>query len=201
MLQIFVQLWRSENSLNEVGESPVDLIVPICYAMSGPNRLGVATRLNFEKALQFLTVFPKASLAFGNCSYIFPGSEKVESELKRKMFPALSYMDVVEVTLRNSVEEAENVRTVMGDKGIEPRCILVVTGELHSRSARFIWQRVFPYATILIHCIACSNEVEMDHLIRVQRTIPRWICANLARHFLLRTVGLSIRNLHHRIAK
>jgi hypothetical protein len=151
--------------------------------------------------LNFRAAFRGAPLAFGNCSYIFPGSEGVESELKREVFPELSSMNVLEVTIQNSVDEAENICQITKEKGIKPRCILLVTGELHSRSARFIWQKVFPGATVLVNCIGYHDEVESDSPVPVLRSVPRWIFANIVRHLALLTVGLRIRNLHHRTSK
>ena len=102
----------------------------------------------------------------------------------------------IEVLLNNSVEEAKNISKAV--KKVEPKCILIVTGELHSRSVRFIWQKVFPNTKILISCINFENEVERDSILPIQRTAARWAFANVARQVLLRILGLErMKNLHH----
>lgn len=195
---MFIELWRSCDSTDTIKKSRVDLIVPICYGLSGYQRLSVATKLNLEMALEALRISPEAIIAFGNCSYIFPGSEKVESELKNELLKSVDRSKILEVTITNSIDESEHILEVVRKAGVKPRCILIITGELHSRSVRYIWKRVFPEAQIIIACINYRNEVEIDHLIPIQRTISRWIFANIARQLLLRIFGFSIRHLHHR---
>ncbi len=199
MYSWFVRFWKSEDSEQEILNSEVDLVVATSYAMAAKNRLAIATRLNLEKALGFLEIFPDATLAFGNWPLAFPGSEKVESQLKHALFPELSYKKAQESVIKNSVDEAEQIREITTSQELEPKCILVVTGELHSRSERFILQSVFPNAKILVSCIGYENEVEKDNIIIMQRTLLRWIYVTLGRHLLLRTVGLRIRNLTHKV--
>ena len=201
MFDKFVSIWRSDNSAEEVMGAPVDLVVPVCYAMSRKDKLAEATKLNFEIALRLLRGFPDATLAFGNWPYAFPDSEYVESHLKREMISPNFLGRILEVILRNSVGEAENIRDAGLRIGFSPKCILLVTGVLHSRSARFIWQRVFPNARIIIVCIDYKYEVEKGHIIKVQRYLHKWVVVALGRHALLRTFGLSIRNLRHRVVK
>ncbi len=198
MFDTFVRFWKIENNYWEIREWPVDLVIPICYT-TRRDRLTLATELNFQIALGYLKIFPEATLAFGNWPCGFQGAERVESELKYVLLPLLDSIKFLEVSILNSVDEAEKIRKATKDAGIEPRRILIVTGELHSRSVRFIYERVFPQAKILITCIHYRNEVEPGHIVRVQRTLWKWIPANLVRHALLRTVGMSaIRNLRHR---
>jgi hypothetical protein len=201
IFELFLRLWRSENSTEEITGALVDMVAPICYGVARRDRLASGTIRNMKRALEFLKMFPGSLLAFGNCPYIFSGAEKAEARLKYLMFPDLSTMDKIEVNLLNSVDEAENIRKAASERGIEPKCILLVTGELHSRSARFIWQKVFPSAKILVSCTDYRNEVDADHLVFAVRTPVIWTLANIARHTMLRLVGLRIRSLHHSVEK
>lgn len=201
MINKFVAIWKSENSTKEINEALVDLVVPICYAMSGKDSLSLATKWDFIFATRVLLHLPNATLAFGNWPYAFPNAEYDESRLKRDLTPSSFHGRVLEVTLRNSVDEAERIRDASLKIGFNPKCILIITGELHSRSARLIWQKVFPNARILITCINYRLEFEKGHVIRVQQALWKWLIVTLGRHLLLRTFGLSIRILRHRVAK
>lgn len=193
MLQKLISLWKVENSLKEIYEAKADLIVPICYALIGGKRLAPATELNFKKAMEFLKMMPEAKLGFGNCTYFSAGEEIVESKLKKKMLDALPSIDFVEVSLQNSITEAENIYGEIIRKHWEPRCILIVTGEIHSRRARRIWRKTFPHCEILVRCTSRHNEVHQDYPIPDQRTLSRWFIVNIVAHLIaIIPFGISI---------
>jgi len=149
-----------------------------------------------RKAFRFLKLFPGARFAFGNYPRLFPGSEKIESELKHRLFQIPE--DAIELDISNSVTEAQKIHEATRQIGFEPKCILVVSGQLHSRSDWVIWQKEFPNAKILVSCISYKQEIDRDHIIPAQRNLILWTLANVGRQILLRIVGPErIASIHH----
>jgi hypothetical protein len=205
MLKWLIEKWKVENSFEEICRAKIDIIVPICYAVLGKDRLASATELNFKQALNFLEMKPEAHLAFGNCTYFSEGEKEIEARLKREIFPELSSLkDFIEVSLENSINEAKRIRQALIDKGMAmPKCILIITGEIHSRRARRIWRKVFPGTKILVACISYYNETSKDYPIKDQQTTWRWLGVGVAAHLISYLPhGISfLENLHHKVKK
>ena len=196
MLAWLVCLYRSDDSCIP----NVDLVVPVSYTTT-PSRLTRATEENLRLAMFLFERFSGALMAASNCSYPFAGAEVRELDLKRLITLGDKPLPIIwAAPMRNSVEEAEAIKTALAccSKKCRPKRILVVTGEMHSRSARIIWQKVFPDAQIFIRCTPYRCEYQEDHCVEVQRSGWVWLGANLARHVLLRIFGLRIRSLRHR---
>ena len=198
LLKWLVRLYRSEDSWGDIKD--VDLIVPVSYTTT-PSRLTRATEANLRLAMFLFEHFSGARMAMSNCSYPFAGAEVREMDLKREITLGDKPVPVIwAAPMRNSVEEAEAIKIALArcSKRYWPKHILVVTGEMHARSARIIWREVFPDAKIAIRCTPYHYEYQSDHCVKVQRSGWAWLGANLARHILLRLVGLRIRSLQHR---
>lgn len=200
VFQKFVQLWQVETYEPLPRRNEVDLIVSISYTTL-PKRLTDATKANLELALKYVKVYPQARLAFSSCSYTFPGADKVEHILQMRMCAEAKVKPIVAKPMVNTVDEAMNIRAILNEKGIHPKCILIVTGELHSRSARYVWEKVFPGARIFIRCTPCDFEVQPDHPVLDQRVIWKWVRSNVLRQVALRCLPLSyVRKIKHKPA-
>lgn len=76
---------------------------------------------------------------------------------------------------------------------IDPKVILIVTGEMHSRSAWRVYHKIFPDTKILITCIPYRLEFEKNHPIKAQTTLWNWFLANIGRQAILRIPFLGFR--------
>ena len=193
LLKLFLKLWGDENPQSDVRD--IDLIVPISYTTKR-DELVDATKENLLRAVAYKKIFPTATVVVSNCAYTFPGAELAEEKFKRQILEKESIEFVSAAAMNNSVQEAEQIRKALD---FEPRRILIVTGQMHARSARLIWGKIFPAADIVVRCIDYKSEWQKDHPVRVQRNAYVWAFANVARHILIRTFGLSfVARLHHR---
>lgn len=193
LLDLIVQLWGDENPTRDVAN--IDLIVPISYGTKKDGLVN-ATRKTLEEAISYKKLFSKAVLVFGNCAYTFAGAEIREKELKESILRENAIEEYISASgINNTVEEAELIKKTLP---FSPSRILLVTGEMHARSARFVWRRVFPNAKIIVRCIKHTYEYQKDQPIKVVRSGYKWFFANLARHLLLTFFGLRIRHLKHR---
>ena len=199
VLQKLVDWWKLADLPETISRRLVGLIVPISYTTKR-DQLTEATKENLATASRWLKKHPSARLAFSNCAYTFPGAARVEQRLKLDYLKRLG--NKVEFLLagdmNNSVEEALQIRSACDKEGSSPRRILIITGEMHSRSARLIWRWVFPEAEILVSCTSYRCEAQSDHPVRVQRSCWKWFAANVARQVLLRVLGLKLARFHHR---
>lgn len=183
LLNFLVWLLKSENSRKEIFEKQIDVIVPISYTTL-PDQLTSATKTNLIEVISYKCGrSPVSHIIFSNCSYTFPGSARVEFELKKKTLQ--EECDLCRFAcagdMISSITEAERIKEKIEELKIIPKCILVVTGQMHSRSARIIWGKVFPDTCILITCIHHSHEYQENHPVKMQRGGWIWFFANQAR--------------------
>jgi uncharacterized SAM-binding protein YcdF (DUF218 family) len=157
LLQLFAFLWRSIDDIHYSSDNAevleklkgVDVIVPLSYT-TGRRQLMDATELNLLEALQYKKICPDAQIAFSSCSYPFEGAAYIEHRLKVKILIESRVDFISGEDMINSVDEAEKIKEALLKEGVSPRRILLVTGELHTRSARYIWSKLFPEAEILV---------------------------------------------------
>lgn len=190
LLDFLVSLLKSEN--DEVSVHNIDLIVPLSYA-SLPDRLTNGTRESFVEALRYKKRFPNAVFAFINVGTSgFAKSEDREYELKRWCLAELPH--VCAGVANSSIEEAEAIRVAI------PAAwrILIICGEAHSAGARWIWEKIFPDATVIIRCMPYTCEYQEDHPFPIERYPWRWFFASLGRIVMLRLIGLQVRHIKHR---
>lgn len=185
-----------------VKEQNIDMIVPLSYGTT-PEKLTDASERIFLEAIHYLKNFRDALTAFANASYCFPDAAKVEHSLKMALLRAHNVSPdriLIADGIVNSVQEAWAVRKVIREKGIEVKSLLLITGQMHTPSARFIWKRVLPEVNIFILCIPWIYEVQKDHPVIVQRSAWKWLCMNIIRWLALLTVGpTAISKIHHRV--
>ncbi len=196
LLETLVSVYKDED--NELSVHDIDLIVPLSYATLA-SRLTNGSRRSLLKALQYKKRFPQATLVFSNPNHSgFDECDVREYELKKQLLDGVSH--ICAKTCSNSIQEAEAVRAAV--QQISPRRILVICGEVHSRSARIIWREIFPEATILIRCVPYACEYQEDHPFWIERQAMRWFFASLVRQVLLSLpfrMGIEmLRNRHHR---
>jgi len=188
MLEWFERLWAVR-----VAPSNPDVIVPLDYAHSKSGYISTMTRAGLVKATEALARYPEAVMVCGNSSHSYPGSEVKASLSKSRLLKEWTIpMDRVFDAggIVNSVTEAFAIRTTLHKNGIAPKEILVITGPQHSRSALYIWQRVFPGVRISLQHFV-GPEWQPGHIFPSQRSGWVWARANVLRQVALRIMGLK----------
>lgn len=178
MLPQLVSLWRVSDTEEEIVRANPDAIVAICYG-TFRHRLTKATEQNFIRALEWGRRFPEAIIFYGNCPYVFPGAEVFEERFKRQIIERMRPQNrIVRFgNLQNSFGEGFQGRAEFRKLGIHPRSILLVTGEIHSRDARYIWQKLNPQARVSVSTIPYQLEAEPNHPVKAQQTHWGWVRA------------------------
>lgn len=190
--------WKSEDSVTALANGRFNLIIPVSYS-TGREKLVAATEAIARRAAELSKRYPQAVVVVSNCEYTFPGAEEVEWKFRRNLFAEYGVKAQRAYNMNNSVQEAQAIAKYVAECNLTAERILIVTGEMHSRSARWIWKRVMPKSKITVTCIESRFEWEPNHPVLVQRGPWKWFLANIARQALLQIFGLDrIGKLHHR---
>jgi hypothetical protein len=177
-----------------------DVVVPISYT-TRVEELTNCTKENLKVAVSFSRLY-LIKLAFSSCSYVFPGSEIVENTYKKQFCLDNGINPIIARPMVNTVDEAFQIKDELDRRGIKPKNIILVTGELHSWSAHYVWKRVFPESRIFVKCNSCYKEVQEDHPVLASRTLARWTISNLLREAALMFLPLKyVRTVKHKAAK
>lgn len=196
--QFLINWWKSEDSVVALANGRFDLIIPISYS-TGREKLVEATEAIARRAAELSKRYPQAAVVLSNCEYTFPNAEEVEWRLRRDLFAKYGVTARRAGNMNNSVQEAQAILRCVDGYKLPANRILIVTGEMHSRSARWIWERVMPNSQITITCVPSKFEWQPDQPVFVQRGPWKWFFANIARQILLQIFGLNrIGRLHHR---
>ncbi len=198
IFQIFVKFWKVETfDKSQISEDAIGMIVPISFTTLR-DRLVNGTEANDKSAIALHKSFPNAKFAFSCCSYIFPGADKVEERLRLQQFETAGIRPIVADSILNTVDEALQIKEKLDSLNIHPKGIIVITGELHSRSTAYIWKKVFPETKIWIHCTPYTLEVQPDHLVKSQRKMWTWVRDNIVRQIALHLLPLNfVRKIKH----
>ncbi|MDO8482922.1 MAG: hypothetical protein Q7S86_03840 [bacterium] len=199
--KLLLDSWKSEDSVVRLANGRFDLIIAISYS-TGREKLVKATEAIAHRAAELSKRYPQAKVVLSNCEYTFPGAEEVEWQFRRDLFAGYGITAHRAGNMNNSVQEAQAISRYVAGYKLPANRILIVTGEMHSRSARWIWERVMPNSEITVTCIGSEFEWQPDQPVFVQRGPWKWFAANIARQVLLQIFGLHrIARLHHRSEK
>lgn len=195
LLKLFIKIWGVDTPL--IADFKPDIIAPLSYAVK-KNSLTNGTREILKTAIKYWQKFPSALLVFASSAHSFPSSDKVEEKFKLEI---LDQMGVPRESVLycgpivNTVTEAEAICRTLQKAGEHPKNILLVTGILHSRGAKYIWEKTlrkyFPGTILKIAVIHFEYEYQKDHPLFFQRGPLRWIFANIGRQLALRLLGLK----------
>ncbi len=191
LLRVFEWFWAKR----EILPYNPDVIVPLDYAMGQDRHISSMTVAGLYEAATYSVQFKDATVAYANSSHCFPGSEEVIAQEKWEYLSAIPWGYHPKETIDaggivNSVTEAFAVRDALEEKGIQPKEILVITGKQHSRSALYIWRKVFPLAEISLVYFR-GLEWHPTHMFPSQRGGWVWAKANILRQAALRIMGLK----------
>ena len=168
-------------------EAPIRLVVPLGYGFTEAGLPDAARRTTLEAA-KIAEEFG-AVLAYCNVNYLGPGLEEKEDAAKKVILKNF-YLNRVIVAdpCQNSVSEARNIKKAFQRaKVTTPSVIMVVCDWPHARSTRLIWNKVF--LSSLIRTRSVEGEWDKTHLVPLQRSLPKWLAANILRHGALLVLG------------
>jgi len=196
LLPFLVRRWKDEDVLT--GQERVGLVVSTSYG-TGREVLVRATEAIARRSAVLATKYG-AAVIYAPCSYLFPGAERVEADLKERVFAEYGVKTHRADSMENTVQEARSIASYISQHNLQHGHLLIVTGEMHSRSARWIWTRVMPKSKITVTCVPYTWEYQPDQPVYAQRGPWKWLSANVARQTLLWTpgIGLRIGAIHHR---
>lgn len=179
----FIRYWKIEHQWERSHKHP-DLIVLLSYATCKSSLTRASEEIIRRGVEYHKHVFLRAQLAVTTCEYVLPDVEEV---LKRYMIGRNVPEDKIvwARNIRNTVHEAQRIKEETIRCKIDPKIILVITGELHSRSALRVYRKTFPGARVLIETIPYYMEFQWDHPILAQRSLWRWFLANIMRQATL----------------
>ena len=168
-------------------EAPIRLVVPLGYGFTEAGLPDAARKTTFEAA-RIAEKFG-AALAYCNVNYLGPGLEDKEDAAKKAIFKNFNLSRVIVADpCQNSVIEARNIKKAFQrTKIVTPSVIVVVCDWPHARSTRLIWNKVFLFSLIKVKSI--EGEWDKTHLVPLQRSLPKWLVANILRHGALRILG------------
>ena len=190
-LRFLVWVWKKESPCDLVWPGP-DVIVPTSF-VTCKEALTNGTREALEGAIELGRRYYQPTLAMSHCSYPFPKAEDVEKRLRQEMVDKVDrqvghkiFGQVIHaLPMVSTVNEALNIKAALDAVGIRPKAIMVVTGEGHSRSALYIWKKVFPDADVYLELFDFSYETQPDHPVHDQRSPWKWFIMNILRQCAL----------------
>lgn len=191
---LLIARWRVQDGFLR----PPDVIAVVSYGTFA-DRLTDGTLAMLRETVRRFREYPKSLIVFASFEYA-PGMAGIESSLKKKFLqqkwiPEDAIIDAG--SLCNSIQEARSIKKTLEERGIAAGHILVITGAGHSRSARYIWRRIFAETEVSVRGISYLEEIEQNHPMIFLRNRWSWLLVNVFRHLLLRTLGLEITNLFH----
>lgn len=207
LLDRIVTRWQDVDNDHTIAANTVDLMALVSYCTM-PEKLTRATACITLKGIEWWrSLYPSPVVAISCCSYPFPGSADIEYEYRKAKLDQAGVDRVIRARdMENSFQEAEAIHDAATDseQNLNPRCILVVTGQMHTLfgCAREIWRWAFPHARILITCIPWKYEFQPDHPVKMQQTGWRWLRANLERRTGMYILGPDmLKQYHHKAVR
>lgn len=191
LLRIFIRLWSvPDKTIDELKE--VNVIAPLSYGTL-KEKLTQATENHLIRAIWLWKRHQNAVIIIGNAANCFPGSEAVEERLKREILTRAGIPEnaILQDVIKNTVTEAWSGKDLLKKALKRHDSIVVITGLLHSRSARYIWRKVFWGSKIYLYCPWDDIETQPDQIIFLLQSLWRWVFANVARQIFLRVFGLD----------
>lgn len=193
LFDAIVKLWKTCDSTGLYSKGTI-VIVPITYG-SSREKLALGTIEALARAVYLWERSDReAYIAYGMPTNCYQGSASIEHRMKLAYLKSLGVFEnklIFGEECANSITEAKAVQKLITTAALEPRTCIVVCTQLHSRSVRYIWKRLFPRCDVRIVCLQGHPDVEKGHQILTQRSKWLWLFANFARHAALKTLGME----------
>ncbi len=174
-----------------------DLVVPLDYGVlpNSHNPLPDATKQCLQQAVEMLFKGKAREIVWGSTDYFGPGAQDID-RAKQLFVASIGFCLCPRYTVssNNSIQEASNIHEILPNV----KRILIICDWPHARRARIIWKHFFPNAEIGI--MSVSAKWDEGHPSYWQKSLPRWIQANILHHILIRLRGVSkLTNMVHHI--
>ena len=98
----------------------------------------------------------------------------------------------------NTVTEVESIKACLDERRIAPRHIAVVCSEMHARSVRLIFKKLFPESRVSVVTYDYLDEIDPSGPDPLSRSFALLVASHLARHIVLRVCGLRVTKLFKR---
>ena len=160
-----------------------DLVVPLGYALLPQKELPDAEEKILGEAARIALEY-QTPIAWVSADYLWPGCDEEENRLKINELRSagVTIAPIIGEGVIDTVTEAQSIKKVVAEAGLQPRTIVVVTDWPHARRARRIWKKAFPESTIIMRSV--EGKWDKSHPNFSARSNMRWLLANIAYHFL-----------------
>src|SRR3989344_5851217 len=179
IFNVLVNVWEIESDPLPMR---VEAIAPLSYG-SYKNKLLRAQKEFIEETIRISDEHREAVIFSGAFTHS-PDPNFEEFEKRRMIGEERWFVFVGNVA--STITEAERMHEVMISRyGFEPATIVVVTGELHGRSAKFVWQKTFPHSQIYMRLIPWQHEIEENNTMLLARNKWTWLFAQIGRQAVI----------------
>ncbi len=192
MVAWWYRLMRSVYGLRDEVESyDFDLVVPLGYGLTTRDELPDAERKALWAAAQIAKKQKhRVRIAWASSTYFWPGCKEKEDEEKIKFLGAgISGLPIIASGITNSVSEAREIKAAVLNCGLNPKNIVIVLDWPHARSAKMIWEEIFPDSKIAIKNV--EGLWDSSHRAVLQKSKGRWLFVCVLRHLALIFLGVE----------
>lgn len=194
--KIFVEIWRVSN--DKIIEPNYILIHS--YGLRSPKELPDVEKKVMEEAGKFALLFPKAKIFMAGSSYFWPGCIVQENNLKMAILKGFGISKERIIFLGGVKNTLEEIKKVRGTVGQDKPVILSIVDEIHARSMRSMFKKIFPEAKIIIRSVA-GNWDDPESPLVYGRSNWLWLMANVIRHAGYFLIGERIASFQHPLKK
>ncbi len=189
MLRWFVRFWRVDD-----GPQVADVVAAVSYGLRPDRTLTSGTEAINKLAIRAFNWSRARTLVYGvNTHTVDP---VVEMRLRAEDFESIPRDFTLCVgRVESTIEEAEHIATGLRAVSRFPRSLIVVTGACHSRTARWVWKKVFPKTRVFVRSIPIDEELDSNSPMVFLRNGWTWLGINVARHVVFRIIGYRVARL------
>lgn len=177
--------------------SRCDIVVPLGYGLTKDGKLPDGAKKTFIMAAIVAAKF-NSSLAWASSNYFWPGCKEQEDTEKSALLESLNFNlpRIIAEGITNSVSEARKIKKALVREKVMAQIIVVVCDWLHARSAKLIWEKIFPDAEITF--LSVEGKWGKTHAAILQQSDFRWLITCILRHLALILLGVErVANFQH----
>ncbi len=163
-------------AVNNAPPQFADLVFVVAHGSVGRHAsvgLAAVVRRTQELMRVYCKNTTRTILAFGE--FTFSEYHGEERSFKLQSLPSGYFLGQVASTTEEAMKAAELMTMVPCD----PRKIVIVTDEAHSRRCRLIWRRFFPLAEVFIVSVPLRSTIERESPMTAYRTAWRILLLNV----------------------
>lgn len=185
IFRVLVRLWVLPS---DPIPQKVEVIVPLTYGSYKDKLLWAQYEFGYE-ANRIWDAHKEAIIISGAWSHS-PNPEFEKNERKRIMGdrPVVHYGEAL-----NTIDEAEKIRDFCLQRyGRVPSTIVLVTGQMHGRAVKLVWQKTFQQSQIAIRYVPWQYEIETNNVMLLARDKRSWLASQIGRQALISWVPFDL---------